>query len=51
MPKLRVQCFGISLDGFSPTSAVVAEAVEIVTTLSRPFQGRQVEEALFAMQR
>jgi hypothetical protein len=38
---------------FAPnrTSAVLAEAEEIVTTLSRPFQGRQVEEALFARQR
>jgi len=35
----------------SRTSAVLGEAEEIVTTLSRPFQGRQVEEALFARQR
>jgi hypothetical protein len=32
------------------TSAVLAEAEENLTTLSRPFQGRQVEEALFARQ-
>jgi len=36
--------------GASRTSAALTEAKEIVTTLSRSFQERQVEEALFARQ-
>jgi hypothetical protein len=34
----------------SRTSAALTEAKEIVTTLSRSFQERQVEKALFARQ-
>jgi hypothetical protein len=36
--------------GANRTSAALTEAKEIVTTLSRSFQERHVEEALFARQ-
>jgi hypothetical protein len=36
------------MDSASRTSAALAEAKEIMTTLSRSFQERQVEETLFS---